>query len=156
RVGVDELLAAQVAVERAQACGLALQRRSGDGRPRLRAGRELAEEGGNVGVLGADGVRSAPRKERPVLQQVRAVRLERVARKAALELEVAEEVEHLVLERLLGGRQLRDGHGGCFTGRAPTPRIASALSAGENCATGQRRREELRVLLEAAPHRARR
>jgi hypothetical protein len=35
----------------------------------------------------------------PELQQVRAVGLERVARQPALELEVGEEVEHVVLER---------------------------------------------------------
>ncbi len=55
---------------------------------------------------------------RAELQQVGAVGLERVARQAALELEVGEEVEHEVLERLEGSD---DGHGAWFAagGRAP-------------------------------------
>ena len=43
---------------------------------------------------------SRPLQVRAVLQQVRAVGLERVAREPALELEVGEEVEQEVLERL--------------------------------------------------------
>src|SRR5689334_21912389 len=53
----------------------------------------------------------ASRKVRAVLEQVGPVCLERVARQPALELEVREEVEHEVLERLGGsGERFGDGH----------------------------------------------
>jgi hypothetical protein len=63
-----------------------------------------------------DRERVAPFQVAAVLQQVRAVGLERVAREPALELEVGEEVEHQVLERLgrrgRVGRSVDDGHRG--------------------------------------------
>ena len=60
-------------------------------------------------MLGAEDVGAAAPQERPELQQVGPVRLERVAREPALELEVREEVEDVMLERprLRGGV---DGH----------------------------------------------
>ena len=61
-------------------------------------------------MLGGQDVGAAAVQERAELQQVRAVGLERVARQAPLELEVREEVEHVVLERArLGGGV--HGHG---------------------------------------------
>ena len=59
RVVVELALAAQVAVERAQARGLALQRRGRDRRALLAARRELAQEAGEVGVLGGQDVGAA-------------------------------------------------------------------------------------------------
>src|SRR3954469_5299839 len=88
RVVVDRVLAAQVAVERPQARGLALQRRGRDRRALLAARRELRQERREVGVLGGHDIRAAPAQERAELQQVRPVGLERVARQPALELEV--------------------------------------------------------------------
>jgi hypothetical protein len=62
-----------------------------------------------------------PLQEPPVLEQVGAVGLERVARQAALELEVGEEIEQQVLERArcdgLGDR----GDTDCFARRSAPP-----------------------------------
>jgi hypothetical protein len=60
-------------------------------------------------------------QEPPVLEQVGAIRLERVARQAALELEVGEEIEQQVLKG-----SLCDGLGdrcdtACFARRSPPP-----------------------------------
>jgi hypothetical protein len=106
--------ASEVAVEGAQARGLALQRRRGDGRAVVVPGGELGGEGGEVGV--GDGERVEPAAAQPgaVLEQVGAIGLERVARQPPLELEVGEEVEQQVLERLRPGRRRRDGHSAEF------------------------------------------
>ncbi len=82
-----------MAVEGAQAGGLALQRGGGDGGPLGGAGGELREERGEVAVGGVERAHPAAAQERPELQQVGAVRLERVAREPPLELEKGEEVE---------------------------------------------------------------
>jgi hypothetical protein len=109
RIVTDLALAPQVAVEGTQAGGLALERRGRDRRPVPAARGKLAQERREVHVLGRQHVGPAAAQERPELQKVRAVRLERVARQPALELEIGEEVEDVVLERpRLGGGV--DGH----------------------------------------------
>ena len=101
---------------------------------------------GELAVLGGERRRCRGGQERAELQQVRAVGLERVARQPALELEVGEEVEHVVLERprLRGGV---DGHGAEFAvpADAASPvqrrvRAAGAVAAagdGVGAATGR-------------------
>ena len=118
RVVGDDLLAPQVAVERAQAGGLALDRRGRDGRALRAAGRQLGEKAGELGVAERRRVEAVAREEVAELQQVGAVGLQRVARQAALELEVGEEVEHVVLERARGGCWAGDGHAGPGSPRA--------------------------------------
>ena len=105
RVAVEHALAAQVAVEGAQARGLALQRGGRHRRAALAAGRQLGQEGAEVGVLDVDDVDAATAEEGPELQQVGAIGLERVARQPALELEVGEEVEHPPAHPAVGGGQ---------------------------------------------------
>jgi hypothetical protein len=79
-------------------------------------------------VLGGEDAGAAAVQERAELQQVRAVRLERVARQAPLELEVGEEVEHVMLERSrLGSGD--DGHGAGFAVAASLPRRCNAACA---------------------------
>jgi plasmid stabilization system protein ParE len=102
RVVGDDLLAAQVAVERAQARGLALDRRRRDGRALRPAGAQLREEAGQLGVPERRRVEVLAREDGAELQQVGAIGLQRVARQAALELEVGQEIEHVVLERARG------------------------------------------------------
>ena len=88
-----------------------------------------------------------------VLEQVGAVGVERVAREAALQLQVGEEVEDQALEAGVGagpaparGRWLdRDRHGGWFSRAAPHPLRRKAGARGE------RGGEEERVLLEVRP-----
>ena len=58
-------------------------------------------------------------EEAPELEQVAAVRLERVARQAALELEVGEEVEHEVLVGTGVWERCDSGHGVCFARPPP-------------------------------------
>jgi hypothetical protein len=70
------------------------------GRPVLRARRERGDEVGEVGVAGAQGVRPGALQVGAELEEVGPVGLERVAGEPALELEVGQEVEHEVLERL--------------------------------------------------------
>ena len=95
---VDELLAAQVAVEGAQARGLALERRGRDrGRPSPPAASSERKSARSP-CWAVERVGAGLAQERAELHQVRAVGLERVARQPALELEVGEEVEHQVLD----------------------------------------------------------
>src|SRR4051794_10183693 len=115
-----------MAVERAQAGDLALERRRLGRRLAVAAERELGDEPGQAGVVERE--RVAARAPQPVaeLEEVGAVRLERVARQAALELEVCEEVEHEVLVRLGG---TRDGHAREFAGTERLPPCATPRSA---------------------------
>jgi len=99
-------------MERAQAGDLALQRRGRDRRLLAVTRGQRRDEPREVRVRHRE--RVAPVQVRAVLQQVRAIRLERVAGQAALELEVGQEVEHEVLERFGGcgrvGSNVGDGH----------------------------------------------
>jgi hypothetical protein len=122
-VGVEEAVAAQVAVEAAQAGALAVDRR---GRcraagwrvaVRLGADRQLLEKVRHIGRCGVERGQLALLEEAAVLQQVGAVRVQRVTRQASLELEVGEEVEHQVLEPALDGGLFDRGHA-CWFGRA--------------------------------------
>jgi hypothetical protein len=119
RVVRECLLAAQVAVERAQARRLALQRRRRDGRAVAALLAQLLQEAGEIRVLGIEHVHPAASEVEAELQEVGPVGLERVARQPALELEVCEEVEHLVLEA--GRRRLGDGHASRFAPWAAVP-----------------------------------
>jgi hypothetical protein len=111
-IGLDDPLPAQVAMEGAQAGHLALQRGRGHRRLLTVSGGQRGDEAGEVGMR--DRERVAPVQVRAVLQEVRAVGLERVAREPALELQVREEVEHEVLERFRCrgrvGASVDDGH----------------------------------------------
>ena len=89
---LDQPLATQVAVEGAQARGLALQRRRGHGRALSRTAGQLGQERREIAVASLGRAQIAAPQELAELQQVRAVGLERVARQAALQLQVGEEV----------------------------------------------------------------
>jgi hypothetical protein len=99
----DQVLPAQMAVEGAQAGDLALERGRRHRRAILGPGRQVGDEVGQVAVAGLQGVLAGLTQVGAELEQVGPVGLERVARQAALELEVGQEVEQQVLERL-GGR----------------------------------------------------
>jgi hypothetical protein len=116
RVLLDQVLAAQVPVEGAQAGDLALQRRRLGARLALAARRELGDELGEPGVVELQRIAARALQPLAELQEVGAVGLERVAREPALELEVGEEVEDEVLEGLDG-----DGHGTGFAAAAASP-----------------------------------
>jgi hypothetical protein len=105
RILGDQLLAAQVAIEGAQAGGLAAdggRRAPGAAAVSLRvrgdSRRQVGEEVSDVGAL--DRGRGAPAgaDEGAELQEVGPVGVEGVAGQSALELEVGEEVEHQRLE----------------------------------------------------------
>ena len=110
-------------------------------------GREVGEEVRDVAAVRLDRAHAArARQEHPVLQQVGAVGVERVARQPALELEVGEEVEHERLEaRLDRGLGLGwpdcDGHAEVVlpAGGASLPLHARvrAASAAWTCASSQ-------------------
>ena len=152
RVVGDDLLAAQVAVERAQAGGLALDRRGRDRRALRPAGGELGEKARELGVAERRRVVAVAHEEVAELQEVGAVGLERVARQPALELEVGEEVEHVVLEalrcRCCGG----DGHGRVFAAAAErtfaVQRGACACSRRRPCGLSRRRRSRSQLQAE--------
>jgi len=74
------------------------------------------------------------REEVPELEQITAVGLQGVARQAALELQVGEEVEHVVLERACFDVSWGDGHALCF-------------AAGRLVLADARRRATVRLLL---------
>ena len=117
RVVVDDLLAAQVAVEGAQARRLALQGGGGHRRPVGGARGEVLQERGEVGVHRLlDVVTPRRPQEGAELEQVRAIGLQRVARQRPLELQVGEEVQHVVAERADGDE---DGHCGALRPRRP-------------------------------------
>src|SRR5919108_2211811 len=128
---LDRLLAPQVAVEGAQAGGLAVDRRGRRGRaPVAVALREVRQEVGEIGGLGLGGVPPSLGQKAAELQQVRAIGGQRVAGEPALELEMSQEVQY---ERLVALGGLRDGlalgrnrgHAKYFRGRAPVPSRAS-------------------------------
>src|SRR4051794_1172575 len=104
-----------MAVERAQARDLPLDGRRRGGAALLARG-EGGEEGGELGVAGLERVQVALGEPGAELHEVRAVGLERVARQAALQLEVGEEVEDEVRE---GARWGGDGHGRVIRPRSP-------------------------------------
>ena len=119
-VGVAHALAPQMAVERAQAGGLAVDRGGGGWRLAI-ALRETGEEVRDVGARGARRRLSTSVEEAPELEQVRSVGLQRIARQPALELEVGEEVEHQMLERLVLRGSRGDGHETAFVRRRGIP-----------------------------------
>ena len=69
-----------------------------------------------------------------VLVQVGAVGVERVAREAALQLQVGEEVEDEPLEAGLGARWIGDDHGGGVLPAAPQPLRRKAAPAARAAA----------------------
>ena len=73
-----------------------------------------ASEAIGIEVADLQGIEAAPLEELPELEQIGAIRLERVAREPALELEVGEEVEDELA--VVGARSGLDGHA---TGFAP-------------------------------------
>ena len=84
-----------------------------------------------VGVGRRLHVDAVAREVRAELQQIGPVGLERVARQPALELQVREEVEHVMLERTRG-RGSGDGrHAEAFFLGPPAPAVAIRLSAQE-------------------------
>ena len=129
RVVGDQVLAAQVAVEGPQAGDLALQRRRRDRGAVLPAGRHVGDEVGEVAVRRGQRVGVRALEVRAELKQVGPVGLERVAGEPALELQVGQEVEQQVLERL--GRR-RDRHGGSefAAAKEPPARCNSPVSHG--------------------------
>ena len=134
RVVLDQALAAEMAVEGAQARDLALQRRGLGGRLALAPVGELGDELGEPGVVEAQRVAPGPAQPVAELQQVGAVGLERVAREPALELEVGEEVEHEVVVGLGAGRSGDERHV-----RRPWPRAVVRRAAAPLCSTLRRR-----------------
>ena len=98
-IGVEQPVAAQVAVERAQAGALAVDRGRRGGRAvRRRPCASRSRKSATSPGVASSADSLALLQEAAVLQQVGAVRLERVAGEPALELEIGEEVEHQVLE----------------------------------------------------------
>jgi hypothetical protein len=93
RVVADQLVTAQVLVERAQAGGLAVDRRGRAGRAVPLPGRQLGEELGDVGRSRLQRVALVGGEELAVLEEVGAVGVERVAGQAPLQLQVGEDVE---------------------------------------------------------------
>ena len=83
-------------------CARASPARAGAG-----ASRELGQERRQVAVADLQRAQAAAVEELAERQQVGAVGLERVARKAALELQVGEEVEHKLLDPRRAGRAVR-------------------------------------------------
>ncbi len=83
--------------------------RRGAGGPVL-AGRQLGEELADVGRAGRQRVDVVGGEVLAVLVQVGAVGVERVAREAALQLQVGEEVEDEALEAGLGSDRGRCGN----------------------------------------------
>ena len=143
RVVGQHVLAAEMAVEGAQAGDLALHRGVGHGRALAVTAGELGHEGGEVGVLELERVLARLLQVRAELQQVRAVGLERVAGEPALELEVGEEVEHEVLECV---RSCDDGHAGGFAAaRAPPAGATQLFSAPRRCLQPREPDDRLRV-----------
>jgi hypothetical protein len=120
---LDRSLAAQVAVERAQAGNLAGERARCDGRALLAAGRQLGQELRQLAMGDPGSGQPAPIEELPELEQVRAVGIERVARQPPLELEIGEEVEDQWLDP--DGDRRRGRLSGChpvtFAGDAVPP-----------------------------------
>jgi hypothetical protein len=169
RVVGDQLVAAQVLVEGAQAGGLAVDRRGRAGTVALVARRQVGEELGDVRGAHGERVHLVGGEELAVLVQVGPVGVQRVAREAALELQIGEEVEDQSREPPAGVRASRhrrlrrldcDRHVGTFSrsGRIPcraTRRPLNGLSRGgaQGGARRQRRREEQRVLVDPATHR---
>ena len=100
---VDEVLAAQVLVERAQAGRLAVDRRRRARRALVTvAGRQLGEELGDVERRRVGRADVALGEKAPVLEKVGAIGGEGVVGQPALELEVGEEVEDQRLEARVG------------------------------------------------------
>ena len=124
RVALDHRAAVQVTVERAQARGLALQRRGRERLARPAVGQLRNERGQLVGLDGQH-VTPAIGKERAELSQIAAVRLERVTRQTTLQLEVGQEVQHETLERL--GSSKRDSSHNTHLSPVPTRSLPTTL-----------------------------
>ncbi|MGB0095483.1 MAG: hypothetical protein WBP81_23460 [Solirubrobacteraceae bacterium] len=124
----------QVTVERAQASDLALQR-CGREWCRARAVGQLAEERGQLGVLDREHVTPVVGEKRAELNQVAAVGIDRVAREAALALEIGKQGQHELLEGF-GSSWQASAHSALFAGADAnpcTPRRRSARRS-RNCA----------------------
>ena len=96
------------------------------------AGREVGEELGDVGRPHRERVGFVRGEELAVLEQVGAVGVQRVAREAALQLQVGEEVEDEALEALARLRPARRGRPGGLTAIAMpggSPGRPSSLAA---------------------------
>src|SRR4051812_42860493 len=149
RIGLEDALAPQVAVERAQAGDLALQRRRRHRRLLTVARRQAGDEARQIGVR--DRERVAMRQVGAVLEQVAAVCLERVARQPPLELEVGEKVEDQVLERLggrgSGERSVGDGHRDRPSRFVAVPLYGATTGSGEAFPHASERDDGLRILV---------
>ena len=140
-IALEQAVAAQVPVEGAQAGALAVDGRGRRGRPAVAvAPGQRLEEVGDVARLRLQRGHVALLQEAAELEQVGAVRVERVAGQPALELEVGEEVEHEVLEPALGDRLLDCGHVRVFgrPGVIPCRCNASVSGSGTRAARGGR------------------
>ena len=117
RVVVNQLFAPEVAIERTQAGGLALQGCGGNRRTVGPALRQLVKEACKLAMPSGKDVCPTLLEVKPKLHQIGSISPERVAREAALQLEVGEEVEHVVLKGSLRGSG-RDRHWGAVRRRA--------------------------------------
>ncbi len=127
----DDLLAAQVAVERAQARDLALQRGGRHRRLAVAPVGQLGHERRQVARSDLERVAVAAGQEHPELLQVGAVGLQGVARQAALELQGSQELQGQVGEPALDVGCLGDGHVRPYSPSAgASPAAGRALSAG--------------------------
>src|SRR6476646_5396835 len=163
RVVADQLVAAQVLVEGAQAGGLAVDGRGGEGRAPLPR-RQLGEEVGDVGAARLQRVAVVGAEVFAVLEQIGPVGVEGVAREAALQLQVGEEVEDEALEAGVGAglggrarrlRLYRDGHGAGFSPRIYKPlrarKVPAASGAAKNSGSCSRSRP---IVLRGSPEEA--
>src|SRR5829696_298340 len=122
-IRVEQPVAPQVPVERAQAGALAVDGggRSGrsrggapGGRARVAHGTALSQRLEKIGYVTGLRVQRrqiALREEAAELQEVRSIRIERVTGEASLELQICKEVKDEVLEPALDDRLLNGGHG---------------------------------------------
>ena len=115
---LENLLAAQVAVEGAQAGDLSLKRGRGDGGLALAPGGQLGHERGEVRGADIERVDATAVEELTELLKIGAVRLERVPGETALELEVGEEVERQFGQASRGSDRVGGGHDMAYSGCA--------------------------------------
>src|SRR3954454_614068 len=108
--GFAQALAAQVSVEGAKAGRLAVDGGRRGGAVVVVAGRQVGEEVADLTRAGVERRQVVLLQVATELEQVAAVCLESVAREAALELQIGQEVEHEVLEPRLDQGLFERGH----------------------------------------------
>ncbi len=124
RVVLEDLLAAQMAIKRAQAGDLALERRRRDGRPLVGARRELSDERRELLTAHGEWIDALAVQKHPVLLEVRAVGLEGVPRQASLELEVREKIKRQIGQPPGRRRRVNHDHARVFALRRIPPAAA--------------------------------